>query len=323
MNLPRSTFRRLGLGRLALALWHQPVGRMRNSLRNGGPLAERETERQRREMEAAALQLPALPTPPADSPLQVHLLTGRRFWYQTAFCVHSLVQAAREPFRCEVYDDGSLDAEHAARLLRLGPAIRIHSYAEVTARVDCALPASRFPAIRERWRNYPNLRKLTDVHAGSEGWKLVLDSDLLFFREPRVLLNWLHSPDRPLHAIDCEESYGYSRLLLEQLAGTPLAAAVNVGLCGLHSESLDWDKLERWIGELQSREGTNYFLEQALVAMHVAGRECAIAPALDYLTRPEKGEVLAPTAVMHHYVANSKRWYFRHGWRQVAPRTAR
>ncbi len=57
---PRQTAQRLGLGRLALALWHQPLSRLRDSWRNGGPFVERETRRQHAEMTAAARHLPHL-----------------------------------------------------------------------------------------------------------------------------------------------------------------------------------------------------------------------------------------------------------------------
>jgi len=59
----------------------------------------------------------------------------------------------------------------------------------------------------------------------------------------------------------------------------------------------------------------SYYLEQALVAMLAARQPCAVAPEPDYLTKPSRTEVQAPRAVMHHYVADSKRWYFRYGWR--------
>lgn len=302
-------------GQFLLKFYYTPVGRMRNSLRNGGPWAERETERQRREMEAAAAVLPPLPEFPGTTPVTLHLMTGRRFWYQTAFCLHSFARYAQTTVHAEIYDDGSIDAECAARLTRLSPGIRIRFKAELRRQLDTFLPAARFPVLRERWENYPNIRKLTDVHLGSTGWKLVIDSDLLFFRRADVLLSWLAAPDRPLHAVDCTESYGYSRPLMERLASAPIAPLVNVGLCGLRSEALDWEKLEAWTAEMHRREKTNYYLEQALVAMLVAGKSCTVAPAADYITLPNRREVAQPTAVMHHYVAEAKRWYFRTGWR--------
>jgi len=174
--------------------------------------------------------------------------------------------------------------------------------------------------LRERRAHYPNLRKLTDVHAGAHGWRLVLDSDMLFFRRPDFLLAWLAAPDRPLHMVDVQDSYGYSRARLESLAGAPLPLRLNVGLCGLRSDALDWEKLEFWCRRLIEAEGTSYYLEQALVAMLLAGRDCAVAPAGDYLLLPPEDECRAPRAVMHHYVAQSKRGYFRHAWRVASQR---
>jgi hypothetical protein len=318
MNNVLSLSRRLGLGRLWLEIYHRPLGRLRNVYLQGGPFAIRETERQRREMEMAARELPPLPQPDSDSPLCVHVLTGKRFWYQTAFCVHSLVQSAGCPIRVEIYDDGSLDPAHLELLKRLGPALRIHAQKEAIDRLDTILPKDRFPTLRALWQSYPHIRKLTDIHAGTDGWKLVIDSDLLFFRCPQVLIDWMRSPDRPLHGVDCVESYGYSRSLMEELCGAEIPPLVNVGLCGLRSEAIDWVELEMWCNTLIAREKASYFLEQALVAMIVARSPVrTVAPAMDYVTMPDESEVRAPRGVMHHYVAESKRWYFMHGWRHA------
>jgi hypothetical protein len=301
------------LGRLVLRFWHQPTGKIRDSLRNGGPWVERATARERDRMEGAARSLPPLPVG-AGFPVTLHFLSGRRFWYQTAVGLHSFARASGRPVRAEIYDDGSFDGESRASLQRLGPQVIFHDPGEIGARLDRYLPEKSFPVLRERWRNYPNIRKLTDPHLGSSGWKLVIDSDLLFFRRPDFLLNWTDAPDRPLHALDCEQSYGYPTALLSRLCGATLANRVNVGLCGLRSDALDWAELESWCAELCVKRKPSYYLEQALVAMLSARQPCAVAPGPDYLTKPSRAEVQAPRAVMHHYVADSKRWYFRYGW---------
>ncbi len=309
----------LSPGKLLLRIYYQPAGRIRDSLRNGGPVAEWITERHRHEMKAAAERLSALPAFAGTKPVTLHLMTGQQFWYQTLFCLHSFACAAQVTVEVDLYDDGTLDAECAEKLAQLGPRVRIHRHDELRAKLDLHLPASDFPVLRERWLNYPNLRKLIDVHAGSSGWKLVLDSDLLFFRCPAFLLQWLGAPERLLHAVDCREAYGYSRSLLERLAGAPLPPRVNVGLCGLRSESINWAELETWCAELIAQERTSYYLEQALVAMLAAREPCAVAPAADYVTLPSRSEAIAPRAVMHHYVDTSRRWLFRYGWRHVGP----
>ena len=267
-------------------------------------------------MEASAWHLPP-PKPGLGNPLEVHLLTGRRFWYQTAFCLWTLATQSGRPISPVIYDDGTLTPEFQVPLARLFPAVRFVTRAEIVDRLDTHLPAARFPTLRERWLNYPNIRKLIDPHLGQSGWKLVLDSDLLFFRRPVFLLEWLAAPDRPLHAVDCDTFYGYSRPLLNELAGVPVADLVNVGLTGLDSAEIDWEKLEHWCRTLIERERTSYYLEQGLIAMCVAGRACAVAPTADYVTLPRLPEARDCRAVMHHYVAQSKRWYFQDNWRHV------
>lgn len=311
----KQTLRSAGLGRLAYRLWYQPTNRAREVIANGGPMEVWRDELGRREMEAAAHTLPAPPVINDSAPLEIHLLTGKKFWYQTVFCLWTFARHSVRVLHPVIYDDGSLTMEFCETIERLFPGARFILQKEIISRLDTYLPVSRFPTLRERWQNYPNIRKLIDVHAGLSGWKLVIDSDLLFFRRPAFVIDWLDHPAKPLHAIDCETSYGYSRQLLNELAGCTVADLVNVGLTGLNGTSLDWEKLEYWCRTLHEREGTHYYLEQALVAMLVAARDCAIAPAADYVTKPGDDEARNCHAVMHHYVAYSKRWYFRHCWR--------
>jgi len=309
--------KRFSVGRVVYYGWHAPRGFLRKCAREG-PVNLWLSARGRRAMERGAGELPPVAAAvPADAPA-VHFLTGAKFWYQTAFCVHSLLVHVGRPLRVAVLDDGTLTAEHAAALRRVIPGLRVMGAAEIQNRLDEHLPAARFPTLRQRRLVYPHLRKLTDVHAGSAGWKLVLDSDMLFHRRPEFLSGWLHAPDRPCHMLDVENAYGYSAGLMAELAGTPVPDRVNVGICGLRSDAIDWDRLEHWCRVLLEREGSHYLQEQALTAMLVAGQSRAKAPAAEYVVRPTRAESLCPTAVLHHYVAESKAWYFRFGWRHAA-----
>lgn len=316
MNRVQMAARALGLGRLAYLLWHRPFAELARSRREGGPINQWITRRGRLAMAAAAHHLPPLPAPAPEAP-GVAFLTGRRFWYQTAFCFWSLCQQAGRTLRAAFYDDGTCDDSLAAECARLFPGSCFHRRAEVETYLDQVLPASRYPTLRARRLEYSNLRKLTDVHVGAHGWRLVLDSDMLFFRRPDLLLAWLDAPNRPLHMTDVQDAYGYSRALMESIVGAPVPRRLNVGLCGLRSDEIDWDQLESWCRRLQEAAGTSYYQEQALVAMMLTGRQCAVAPAKDYILMPSENEARHPVAVMHHYVDLSKRGYFRHAWRHL------
>lgn len=301
-------------GKFLYHTWHRPRAALQRVSAHGGWSESRRTARGRAAMENAAFALPPLPATSGAS-IELHLLTGRRFWFQTAFCLWTFARHACRRLSPVIYDDGSLDEEYRDPFRQLFPATRFVDRASATAALEAHLPAARYPQLRERWLNYPNIRKLIDPHLGSSGWKLVIDSDLLFFRRPDLLIAWFDHSRLPLHAVDCENSYGYSRALMDRLAGATTSDRVNVGLVGLKSDDLDWDKIEAWVARLHAAEGTHYYLEQALTAMLLSGRSCTIAPPEDYVTFPRPPETEVPVAVMHHYVAASKREYFRHCWR--------
>lgn len=314
---PRETAQRLGLGRLGYQLWHRPLSTLRQSAAEGGPVQQWITSRGQQAMIHAAAALAPQPGTPIAGQPELHFLTGKRFWYQTAFCLHSLQHHSDRVFRAVFHDDGSFDSATVAKLRTLFPEVEIRLRAENDARLAALLPPAQFPFLHDRRRYYPNILKLTDAHAGATGWRLVLDSDMLFFRRPDFLLRWLSAPREPFHMVDVGDAYGYPDALMAELAGAPIPHLVNVGFTGLRSDSIDWEKLEYWCRRLIKAHGTHYYLEQGLVAMLVAGRPCAIAPATDYLLAPDDSECLAPRAVLHHYVGLSKRGYFRHAWRHL------
>lgn len=302
-------------GKLLYHAWHAPVARGRDIF-SRGLLDSYRTAAGRRAMTRAANTLPLLPISNA-APVRLHLLTGRNYWYQTAFCLWTFARHARRPLEPFILDDGSLEEEHRSALRRLFPSTQFSSGREILERLDTSLPAARFPTLRARRLEFPLLRKLTDVHAGLSGWRLFLDSDLLFFHSPTFLLSWHDTPSRPLRGEDLENAYGYSLDLLAELAGKAVPERVNTGTLGLRSEAIDWARLEFWCRELQTRVGPHYYQEQALVALLLAGTECDVPPPADHVICPESPEALACRAAMHHYVADSKRWYFQRNWRHA------
>lgn len=267
-------------------------------------------------MEAAARHLPVQPAPAPDAPA-ASFLTGQRFWYQTAFCAASLATHSGQAWRFTFHDDGSFDAGLAAEASRLFPGCQVVTQAETEARLDQALPASHFPVLHRQRSSLVLIRKLTDIHAGREGWRLLLDSDMLFFQRPDEILDWLRCPEGALHLTDVADAYGYPTATLASLAGAPLPSRLNTGVCGLRSETVDWQQLEAWTASLLSSHGSSYYLEQALAAMLAARTGVRLLPPGRYRVLPTEEECLQPTAVLHHYVDLSKRGYFRHAWRRL------
>lgn len=307
-------------GRLLYLCFHAPIGRVREHFRDGGPAERARTELGRTAMEAAACQLPALPNPASDAP-EVHFLTGRRFWFQTAFLLTSL--APHLHLRAVLHDDGSLDEPTRERLLNLAPGARVVGDAEARERLDTLLPAARFPRLRARREDLVLFRKILDVHAGRPGWNLFLDSDQLALRRPALLADWLKAPDAALHMTDVGDAYGCPARALDRIAGTFVPRRVNTGILGLRGDTVDWERMEHHCAALDGLMRPHYYHEQALVALHLATQPARLAtPPGDYVVLPRPPEARAPRAVWHHYVAGSKRWYYQARWQPFAALSA-
>jgi hypothetical protein len=312
----KSQAKTMGLGVAMYHLYYAPRGVIHRYIKRD-PIRRAIDLQAQREMESAVFKLKPLSDFGTGKPLDIHFLSGKHFWYQTCFCAYSMAQQGRVNLRPIIYDDGTLELNHQSELKRIFPHVQIVDHESIYAQLDFFLPQRRFPHLRQRRLTYPNLRKLTDIHSGSSGWKLVLDSDMLFFRSPTFLIDWLRTPTRPCHMIDVETAYGYSPSLMATLAGKPIPDRVNVGICGLNSDELDWDELEFWCKTLIQQEGTHYYQEQAMIAMLMAHPSRAIASETDYVVLPDRAEVFSPRAILHHYVADSKPWYFRYGWKNA------
>lgn len=304
------------LQRIIDKLYRYPKSKLLKIRKQGGWWNSRVIERERRAMERASEHL-FVPYEEAGAPLEVHFLTGQRYWYQTVFCMYSLQKAAGRAFRWHLYDDGTFDEALIARMQAQAPGTVVHTRQEIEARLRVCLPEQDYPFLWRKRRVYPHIKKLTDIHVGSQGWKLVLDSDMLFYKNPEWLIRWLEAPGPVLHITEGRSSYGYTPGLMKELCGREITPCVNVGVIGLKSEEIDWKTLDTWGETLESREGTSYFLEQALTAMLVEGKPGVHADCNDFVVNPTQAQAEGKQGVMQHYVGYSKQWYYKIAWKAL------
>jgi len=310
------------IGQLLYKLYYLPKSRKVHIEQFGGAGNYQLIEKGEADMKAYAFNdLMFNYTPNHRSKYQLNYLTGEKHLHQSLFCVYSLFKYLtlneRADFSIIFYDDGSLTDGSLIFLKLKHPFIHVISAQQTQLKINELLPADRYPFLHKKREVYPHIKKLIDIHIGALGWQIVLDSDMLFFNKPVQLLDWIKQPQQPFFLFDPISSYHYSFRLMEQLTGCKLNKHLNVGIAALKSEDINWDVLEFWIKTLEENEGTSYLLEQALTAMLVAGKEIIVADQNAYIVKPKPHEVQAPTAVLHHYVAESKEWYYKTGWRLI------
>lgn len=268
------------------------------------------------QMQKASVDLPPVESDPDG--LQLYFLTGKKYLYQTLFCIRSLIKTGATSFKFVLVDDGTFDDAILAQIARQLPGADIVTAKNINENLGRAIPKDLYPVLHQKRDVYPHLKKLTDIHTiPGNKWKLVLDSDMLFWSEPEALLTWLKQPNKPLYMQDCQNAYGYSKNLMETLCGTTVADLINVGAIGLESATINWRKIEHWITILEENEGTSYYLEQALTAMLIGESNCNILPAEDYIVNPDAGFITNKKGTLHHYVDLSKEGYFKQAWRNL------
>lgn len=294
-------------------LYRNPKSKLKHYRKFGGFFNLKKIEKARKEMEKAALDLP--PVISYDDGLSIYFLTGKRYLYQTLFCIQSLKKVSNEKFKFYLVDDGSFSNDDLENILRLLPNSITYTRKIIDERLASQLPKEKYPYLHHKRLEYPHIKKLTDVHIFDENeWKLVLDSDMLFWKNPDQLIKWLKNPSIPTCMVDCEEAYGYSSTLMEELSGNKIHPLINVGVIGLKSNSINWGNLEKWCIELEKREGVTYFLEQALSAMIIGSENAEELDPQYYIVNPKQ---INSIDTLHHYVDVSKQLYFKKAWKTI------
>nr|WP_121270598.1 glycosyl transferase [Pedobacter schmidteae] len=297
-------------------LYRHPRSAYRTFKHFGGLLSYQKMKKERKEMQKQAGLLPPVTSYPDG--LNIYFLTGKKYLYQTLFCIQSLTRVSQQHYHFTLIDDGSFDHSLIEQAKLKLPGCHILLSKEIEDNLKLCLPEHQYPKLHHKRRIYPHLKKLTDIHTlPGNKWRLVLDSDMLFWQEPRAMNAWLKSPRQPLFMRDCKAAYGYSKSLMEKCAGGRIQPLLNVGAVGLTAEMIDWAAIENWIEVMEAEEGTSYFLEQALSAMIVGATQSLILPAQDYLVNPTARQLNHKQGILHHYVDLSKKHYYTEAWRKI------
>lgn len=307
----RDRLRAAGLGRLAYKVLHGSFPRLRWPLRFGARGAARYIAGEAAMRRAVS----GLPPVACDTPggFACSFLTGRHYWHQTAFCVHSLSRHLPEGLRITIHEDGTLSSSQRRALLRVLRGASISGPGEAAVRLDRVLPRSRYPRLRAARDRMPFMRKLLDLRAGAPGWQLYLDSDMLFHGRPGFLLE-RSTARAACHMHDRVPGYCLSPEELAGILGRPVPPNINAGIVGLDDSRIDWDLVEHWLAILPHRAHHPQFLEQTLTALLLGLQGSVVAPPDAYHilydeTPPPPGFVLL------HFIYHAKFRYFTRDWR--------
>ncbi len=303
----------LTLGKIVYHLFHKPLNKLKKIIKTG-VFNYLKTEKSRKEMyqKSWAINKVKLTNNKAHG---FHILTGKDYLDETIWLLKSLTSFCYD-FPITIYDDGTLNSTSISKLTKIYEGIKLIPRAEIEFRLEKNLPLKDFPTLRTHRLAYPHLKKLTDIHSVNPGWKLVLDSDQLFFNKPNELIEWLTTPRSILSLKEKTTTYGYDSKILSAITGKDLIENINVGVIGINSEMINWIKLEEITKYLLNNHGSRYCLEQGLSAIVASLNIHEFLPDSLYQVNPDQVPELGERIIMQHYISESKKLYYQEAWRK-------
>ena len=256
------------------------------------------------------LQAPPIPTD-RDGPCEIHVLTSAADWLNLLWALHSFYRAAGRRHPLCIHDDGTLPAAASAALRRAFPDARLIARQVSDARVEPLLAA--FPRCLALRRTNPLALKIFDFPAFLAGDRLlILDSDILFFREPARLLAMLESSPRNSLNRDWRSGYTIDPAAVAAQLGFTLPPLINSGLGLLHRASLHYAWMEEFLA-LPGILSHHHQIEQTLFALCSARFGYEMLPGeYDIHLGPR-----APAAPSRHYTGPIRHLMYGEGLRDL------
>jgi hypothetical protein len=221
-----------------------------------------------------------LDTPPIrtarEGPVEVRSLTWRRDWMNLLWTLKSYYHFAEVDYPLYIHD-GGLTARQVARLRQHFPDATIVGRDEADQRITAEFMRRGLErSLAFRARNV-NALKLFDFFASSEAdYVVTLDSDIVFFRRPELLIVPPEGVRRNRFNRDCGYWYNMNLDELEASFGLRPPPQINSGLGLVSRSSVDFETIELWL-ENHRFWRSSWVHEQTILAL------CSVAFGFEFL----------------------------------------
>lgn len=202
-----------------------------------------------------------------DGSCEIHALTSERDWVDLVWSLKSLFSVSDVRFRLCIHDDGSLRSEGLGALRSHFPDARVISRSDADKQVGRMLrDHPRCQALRQS--NNLSLKVFDFLSYLESDRMFLLDSDILFFRRPAVLLQRIEDQEYTRNTLNRDWGMGYSvePETVQKIIDFPFQSHVNSGLGLIHRESYDLDDFERWLA-IPGMLSHHHRIEQTLVGL--------------------------------------------------------
>ena len=257
-------------------------------------------------------------TPPvtdtSDTRCEIHVLTSAQDWLNLIWALKSFYTASRRKYALCIHDDGTVGALQREELCRHFPNARFISRADADANV---LPLLKgFPrSLAFRRSNHLSPKVFDFAHYLQSDRMLLVDSDVLFFREPTELLRRIEDPEYRKNSVNADVSSAYTveSAAVKTHTGVQLVECFNSGLGLIHKKSLNLESVEEFLGLPRILEGHFWRIEQTVYALCSSRFGVELLPP-DYDVRLGTGINGSPC---RHYVGAIRHLFYKEGIRHL------
>jgi hypothetical protein len=244
--------------------------------------------------------------------MEVHILTSTRDHVLAIWAAASYYAFSGRSDALVIHEYDRLSPRALAHIRRYFPHARIISRAEADAAVRHHL--AHLPRLLWLRQQQPMVLKVTDVVLLGDAPRIILmDSDVLFFREPLELIR----PSLRVHTFSRDLKSVYAVPDKHPANQFPLAPCVCTGVGNIDRSSVDFAHMERFLDsgvmDLEVVCHTPY-IEQTLWALECGRAGFEYLP--DTYTIRLAGD--CPDAVAQHYVGPVRHLFFTEGLPRVA-----
>jgi hypothetical protein len=242
--------------------------------------------------------------PSLDAPVSLHMVITQSMLEMGMLTLRSLEWHSGHTWAPFIHEDGSLTDADVETLQRNFPDARVIRRTEADRELDRVLEP--YPTCRETRRQHNWFLKNFDTwHYAPHERFIVIDSDIVFFRRPDLVMDWITSGADSVWVMeDTREKYALPRAEIEELLGFPLWKKVNSGLDLLPRAAFDLDLAEKYFSLCGPRAREFHFLEQTFFAVTGAawGKGGALPPEYEI----SWGNFRRRDGVCRHYVGPFK-----------------
>jgi hypothetical protein len=247
-----------------------------------------------------------------QNPNEIHILLGSDRVAMAMCMVASWILSTQQSWKLVFHDDGSLTQNDLSKIQWLFRTARVISTQESDSVVRDRLES--LPLCWKCRNIHPLCRKLFDFPIFSHSKRnLPIDTDILFYKTPSRLLEWLGSEEETsLFMRDVEESTLPSAVDAAHKIGSRVQTHVNTGIVGVPKPVICFETIERCLKDSRLLDENRWFIEQSLYAI-LASRSGKVELLDTNKYQLNLSGPLSANAVCRHYVGKVRHLLYSEG----------